>query len=155
MYEKGIQGLQQVAQDAFDEMGLKTWDADRDVSDEFMVGDGKSEALIEVKGHRKSASKEDIRQLDESIDQYEKKFEKPVKGILLVNAWCETPVEEREKPQTQSFPDNVIKRAEAIGAAPVSGVELYNALCAVWEGRSTGKEVFSRLLAGNGVTKLT
>ncbi len=154
VYEKGIQGLQEVAREAFEEMGLNTWDADPDVSDEFMVGDGTVEVLAEVKGHRKSAQKADIRQLDESMDEYERKFGKPVKGVLVVDAWCEKPIEDRDKPETPSFPDNVIKRAQAIEASLVSGVELYNALCAVWEGRLTGKDVFSRLINGRGVTKL-
>jgi len=154
-YEKGIEGLQNVVRDAFEEVGLKTREADPDVSDEFMVGDGTSEALVEVKGHKKSAQKGDIRQLDESLDEYEKKYGGSVKGILVVNAWCETPVEDREKPGTMSFPDNVIQRAEAIGAALVSGVELYTALCAVWSGQLTGGQVFSRLMKGRGVTRLT
>jgi hypothetical protein len=95
VYEKGVEGLQEVARKAFEEIGLNTRPADPDVSDEFYIGDGREEALVEVRGHRKSAQIDDIRQLIDNQLKYEQKHGKPIKGILLVNAWNELPPHER------------------------------------------------------------
>ncbi|HUF54610.1 MAG TPA: hypothetical protein VMR52_12680 [Dehalococcoidia bacterium] len=151
-YEKGIAGLQDVARRAFEELGYLTEEADREVSDEFIVVHGDRRFLIEVKGHRKSAQKEDIRQLDESLDQYERKFQEPIKGVLLVNAWRELPVEERDQVETKNFPDDVEKRAKAIDVCLISGVSLLNALNGFWAGELTADEIFERIFGSTGIT---
>jgi hypothetical protein len=155
VYETGIVGLQDVSRRAFEEIGLATEDADLEVSDEYMLVLNDRKLLVEVKGHRKSASKDDVRQLDESMDQYERKFGNPIKGVLLVNAWCELPLEERDRPQTPSFPDNVVQRVLAIGMSLITGAELYRALCSFWEGTTEAADLFDRLESGSGVVRLT
>jgi hypothetical protein len=150
-YEKGIAGLQNTAREAFEELGLDTEEADPEVSDEFVVSCQDKKLLVEVKGHRKGAQKEDIRQLDESLDTYEKKFGTPIKGVLLVNAWCELPPEERETADRSSFSADVIKRAEAIDVALLTGIELLAALSQFWKSELSGDEVFERLRLTAGV----
>lgn len=151
IYEKGIAGLQDVAQEAFEELGLTTKDADPDVSDEFYVCDGEDQALVEVRGHRKSSQISDIRQLIDNLLKYEQKHGGRIKGIQLVNAWNELPPEERDNRDKSSFPDNVIRRAKDMDIALLSGVELLNALCSYWRGEIDSQAVFARLLSGRGL----
>ena len=150
VYEKGIVGLEDVAKGAFIEMGLDVSDAEPDVSDEFYIGLGGPQALVEVRGHRKSAQLADIRQLMDHLLRYEERHGAEIKGVQLVNAWNELPLEKRDGPDTPTFPHNVVERAKKRGIALLSGVELLNALQAFWRQELTGQDLLERLLNASG-----
>jgi len=145
--------LQTVARDAFEELGFATRDIDPEISDEFVVGRGDDEFLVEVKGHVKSAQAEGVRQLDEAMGKYQKAFGTPIKGVLLVNAWREIPPGAREENQSLTFPDNLVRRADAIDVTLMSGQELLDALHKYWVGERTGDEIFDTITKSTGIVR--
>jgi len=144
--------LQDAVEAAFKQLGFATRPSD--VSDEFYIEFEGSEALVEVKGHDKSASLDDVRQLIDYQLGYEQKHGRPIKGVLVVSAWRKLPLDERGLSQTPVFPDNVVKRARANGIALLNTVTLFDALNAFWLQKVNTSQLFELLLTTRDVVKL-
>jgi hypothetical protein len=73
--------------------------------DDVIVTFGDSYAVLEVKGKKGSAAEKDAAQLEKWVAGFKENHEKDAKGILVVNAFCETPLDERSQP---AFPDQML-----------------------------------------------
>lgn len=152
LYETGISPLQETVEAAFKELGFKTLPSD--VSDEFYIEFKSTRVLLEVKGHDKSASLTDLRQLIDYQLQHEQKHGTPVKCVLVVNAWRKLAPEKRGLPGTVFFPDNVVRRAQPNNIALLDTVQLFDALNALWLEKIGTQQLFDKLLNTQGVVTL-
>ena len=66
-------------------------------------------AVVEVKGRNGSAAEKDVAQLQKWVSISLADREIDAKGILLVNAFCDTPIADRVEP---AFPDQMLKLAK-------------------------------------------
>jgi len=91
--------------EVFRSLGVKADGGDPGRDDISIEFDGKP-VVAEVKGKKKSGAEEDAAQLEKWVAGF--KAEKGVdpKGILLINAYCETPLAERSEPP---FPHQMLK----------------------------------------------
>lgn len=152
LYETGISPLQETVEAAFKELGFKTLPSD--VSDEFYIEFKGTRALAEVKGHERSASLTDLRQLIDYQLAHEQKHGTAVKSVLVVNAWRKVPPEKRGLPSTVVFPPNVVGRAEANNIALLDTLQLFDALNAFWLEKVDTQRLFDKLLNTRGVVTL-
>jgi len=69
-------------------------------------------AVVEVKGRTKSGKEEDSRQLEVWVSEYvlEHGEGSSCKGILFLNAYCDTPLSERKGKTI--FPDSMLRYSE-------------------------------------------
>lgn len=89
----------------FQELGVKAGPGEPGRDDVVVEFDGKN-AVIEVKGRKSSAAESDAAQLEKWVAGFMEKNEKGAKGILLVNAYCETPLADRTN---AAFPNQMLK----------------------------------------------
>ena len=99
-------------------------------------------AVVEVKGKKNSAAESDAAQLEKWVAGFKENTGQGAKGILLVNAHCETPLAKRTEPP---FPHQMLKYSTqrehclmtttqllglllAVKAQPEKRVELVNSL---------------------------
>ena len=73
--------------------------------DDIIVSYNALSAVIEVKGVKKSAAEKHAAQLEKWVSNYYETNEKPAKGILIVNAFCDTPLEDRTE---EAFPKQML-----------------------------------------------
>lgn len=73
--------------------------------DDLILKYGEKVAVVEVKGVSKSASEKHAAQLEKWVAEYMALNEVKPKGILIVNAYCSTPLQERSDP---AFPNQMI-----------------------------------------------
>lgn len=91
--------------ETFRELGAKAEPGEPGRDDIIIEFEGKH-AVVEVKGRNGSAAEKDVAQLQKWVSISLADREIDAKGILLVNAFCDTPVVERLK---QAFPDQMLK----------------------------------------------
>jgi hypothetical protein len=63
---------------------------------------------LEIKGLSKSAREKDAAQLEKWVSEYTVAHDRVPKGILLVNAWRERPIDRRDQP---AFPAQMVPYA--------------------------------------------
>lgn len=85
---------------------------------------GGQPAVVEIKGVTKSAGEKDAAQLEKWVSEYQLEHSMLPKGILVVNGWRNTPVNERIRPV---FPDQMLRYSEARGHCLISSVQLLGA----------------------------
>jgi hypothetical protein len=93
--------------------------------EEFVLIYGGNEYLVEVKGVSKSVALSHLRQLMSYLLKYQEDTGKSCKGILFGNAWRTLPPQDRDKPNTLVFPDNVKNKAEKWDIALVSSEKFF------------------------------
>jgi len=91
--------------DVFQELGVKATHGEPGRDDVIVEFDG-MHAVIEVKGKKGSAAESDAAQLEKWVAGFKEEKGADPKGILLVNAYCETPLAERTEP---AFPHQMLK----------------------------------------------
>jgi hypothetical protein len=89
----------------FQELGAKAEPGKPDRDDIIIEFEGKH-AVVEVKGRNSSAAEKDVAQLQKWVSISLADREIDAKGMLLVNAFCDTPIAERVEP---AFPDQMLK----------------------------------------------
>lgn len=70
----------------------------------------------ECKGVSKSAALSHINQRMRYMDAYEEKEGSPDRSLLFVNAWRTLAPADRDRVDTQTFPQNVRERAVRVGS---------------------------------------
>lgn len=74
---------------------------------DLMIIEGDEYFPVEIKGGNGSAAKSHVRQLEDWVNGCAKKYDiDSPKGILIINTFCETPINERNQ---RDFPENVIE----------------------------------------------
>lgn len=87
------------------ELGLKAFLGETGRDDIVVEFNGQS-AVVEVKGKKGSAAEADAAQLEKWVAGFKQEKNSDPKGILMVNAFCETPLLERKE---QAFPHQMLK----------------------------------------------
>lgn len=87
------------------ELGAKAASGEPGRDDIVVEFEGKH-AVIEVKGRKSSAAESDAAQLEKWVAGFKEQNGTDPKGILLINAYCETPLAERTDP---AFPHQMLK----------------------------------------------
>ena len=93
----------------------------------------KRTAVVEIKGLTKSAAEKDAAQLEKWVSEHSLEFGVQPKGILIVNAWRSTPLDERSQ---TAFPDQMLPYSETRDHCLLSTTQL---LAAVLTGTSVKK----------------
>lgn len=86
---------------------------------------GGTPAVIEIKGKAKSAAEKDAAQLEKWVAGHHVEHEVQPKGILLVNAWRDLTLADRESRPT--FPEQMLEYSTGRGHCLITGLQL---LCA-------------------------
>lgn len=73
--------------------------------DDLIVTYNDKVAVVEIKGVSKSAAEKHAAQLEKWVSEYMTNQGHKPKGLLIVNAYCETPLDERSEP---AFPSQMI-----------------------------------------------
>ena len=89
----------------FQELGIKA-NPGEPGRDDIIAEFESKHAVIEVKGKKSSAAESDAAQLEKWVAGFKEEKGTEAKGILLVNAHCETPLAERTNP---AFPHQMLK----------------------------------------------
>lgn len=97
--------LLEMVMDVFRSLGTKATGGEPGRDDIIIEFEGKP-AVAEVKGKKKSAAEEDAAQLEKWVAGFKAEKGSDPKGILLINAFCETPLAERNEPP---FPHQMLK----------------------------------------------
>jgi DNA-binding protein YbaB len=97
--------LVRVVIDVFQELGAKANPGEPGRDDVIIEFEGKH-AVIEVKGKKSSAAESDAAQLEKWVAGFKEEKAADPKGILLIDAHCETPLAERIEP---AFPHQMLK----------------------------------------------
>jgi hypothetical protein len=122
-------GLEEAVATAFEELGATITVGVPGRADQILEWKGKK-AVLEVKGSVKSASERNAAQLEKWVAEHTASDDndeegEPPKGILVVNAWREQPLPERDKP---AFPDQMLAYSEARGHCLLESAQLLTAL---------------------------
>jgi DNA-binding protein YbaB len=97
--------LVDVVIDVFQELGAKANPGEPGRDDVIVEFEGKH-AVVEVKGKKSSAAESDAAQLEKWVAGFKEEKGADPKGILLIDAYCETPLAERTEP---AFPHQMLK----------------------------------------------
>ena len=115
--------LETQAKAAFRALGFTVTDA-APGRDDFIATRADTVAVVEVKGVAKSGAEKHAAQLEKWVaGHYEQHGQQP-KGILVVNAYADTHLEQRTDP---SFPDQMLPYSKGRGHALVTGLQLLGA----------------------------
>jgi len=95
----------------------------------------KKHFVSEVKGLSKSAGEKDVSQLVSKKIQYEEENLIQAKGILIVNAWKDKPLEQRNTSNVQIFPEQMMKLTQLRKVALLTTQQLFVAYCQKLENR--------------------
>lgn len=116
--------------------------------DDWRVEFPEGAAVVEVKGVSKSAAEKHAAQLEKWIaNHYEETGVQP-KGLLIVNTWRDTPLDERTE---SDFPDQMLKYSTSREHCLITGLQLFLIREELALGLSTAEGWRRRILTTNGV----
>jgi hypothetical protein len=151
LYATGTE-LESIVKTSLERLGAKVSPA-KYSNEEFILEVHGKEFLLEVKGVAKSISLTHLRQLNDYLLKYHEDTGSESKGILIGNAWRNTPPEMRGTEETPEFPDNVVKRAEQWGISLVSSRSFFEAFVRTLKDPSLSGQVLNVLTAASGVAE--
>jgi hypothetical protein len=152
IYSSGTE-LEDVVRKSFELLGAIVKPA-KYAQEEYILEIDNEEFLIEVKGVSKSISLTHLRQLNDYLLKHQEDTGKECKGILLGNAWRNTPPAMRDTEDTPVFPDNVVQRAEQWGISLVSSLTLLEAVVTVLREKVKAKDILASLTSAKGVAQI-
>jgi len=149
LFRDGIK-LQNTVKNILNDLGIPAKDGKMGREDIiFELGD--KPFVSEVKGLKKSAAERHLNQLHSKKGQYEFELKKKTKGVLIVNAWREFPIEERGGNDHQIFPDQINKVTEMWEFALLTTQQLFVAYCNNLEGKFDKENFINDLFKTVGV----
>ncbi|MHB8510083.1 MAG: hypothetical protein ACYDGR_15820 [Candidatus Dormibacteria bacterium] len=115
--------LELVAEEALTWLGFDVEEGKPGRADRIARHSGRV-AVIEIKGRAKSAAEKDSAQLEKWVNEYHIEHDEAPKGILIVNAWRDKPLDQRTE---GTFPDQMIAYAASRKHCLISGPQLLGA----------------------------
>jgi hypothetical protein len=89
--------------------------------DDLIIKYADKVAVVEVKGKTKSAAEKDAAQLEKWVSAYYEKLGVIPKGVLIVNAFNETPLHGRTEP---AFPEQMLGYSKGRNHCLITGIQL-------------------------------
>jgi hypothetical protein len=105
-------------------------------------------AVVEIKGVLKSTAEKHATQLEKWVSDYYSSHEQHPNGILVVNAYCDTPLKDRDKP---AFPDQMLGYSKRRGHCLITGIQLLNLYLDCRDDPEKKDAVIGRLFSTEGV----
>lgn len=130
--------LEEITKQVLSELGFSILDSERGRSD-IIAKYGDIGVVAEIKGVSKSAAEKHAAQLEKWASQYIEENGAVPKGLLIVNGFCDTPIEERTE---DVFPNQMLKYSEARGHALITTTQL---LCLFIETRRNPECKYERI----------
>jgi hypothetical protein len=139
--------LELQVRDVFELLGGKVSEPVPD-RDDWRVSFPEGDAVIEVKGVKKSAAEKHAAQLEKWVaGAYEEKGKMP-KGILIVNTWREKSLAERTD---EDFPPQMLPYSEGRGHCLLTGLQLFLIRADVEANSKRAAHCRKKLLDGVGI----
>ena len=112
--------LEEIVKQVLTELGFALLEAEKGRSD-IVAKYGENAIVAEVKGVTKSAAEKHAAQLEKWVAQYVEENEVLPKGMLIVNGFCDTPLNERLE---DVFPKQMLKYCVARGHVLLTSTQL-------------------------------
>ena len=112
--------LEEIVKQVLAELGFVLLEAEKGRSD-IVAKYGENAIVAEVKGVTKSAAEKHAAQLEKWVAQYVEENGALPKGILIVNGYCDTPLNERLE---EVFPQQMLKYCVARGHVLLTSTQL-------------------------------
>lgn len=141
--------LEQIVADAFVILGFEDLGQVRGRRD-LRIKLGDSYAVVEVKGVGKSASEAHAAQLEKWVSEALIDHDTHHKGILVVNAWKDIPLRDRDQ---ATFPDQMLRYSTTREHCLLSGFELLAAVRSVLAGRESAEAMGQKIMSCIGEFK--
>lgn len=145
---KGV-ALQKKVISVLNEIGLKAKEGPEgrdDIEIEYKGNVG----VAEVKGTSKSAAEYHAAQLEKWVSEYYSNNGIQAKGFLIVNAFCETPLDERKEP---SFPNQMLKYCTDREHCLITTAQLLNILLEIKRNPKKRDKIITKLFSTVGIYK--
>ncbi len=131
----------------FKEMGIPAVNGPEG-RDDLILELGGRPAVVEIKGKKKSAAEEDAAQLEKWVSGYYEKNKVEPKGILIINAFKDLPLSERNDP---AFPNQMIDYATRKQQCLITTTQLLQLSLLANSEPKKGKLIIESLLKTVGV----
>jgi hypothetical protein len=153
LYEQGVEGLETIVRDSLRVLGAMVDDpiVGKNREDGLLKDSKGRKAILEIKGRTKSIALADLRQLDQWVrDALFGEDSENVKGILIGNAYCGTPLDQRK----ESFPNNCIIMAQNNQYCLLTTLQIYHAICLKQQGLFNETEFWDLIFSTDGACSL-
>ncbi|MCD7856616.1 MAG: hypothetical protein LUG55_02225 [Clostridiales bacterium] len=135
--------LEEITKKVLEEIGFLILDAEKGRSD-VIAKYGDIGVVAEIKGVSKSAAEKHAAQLEKWASQYLEETGDSPKSLLIVNGFCDTPVDERTE---DVFPHQMLKYCEARGHALITTTQLLCLYIEIQRDPACKEERINELLA--------
>lgn len=112
--------LEEITKQVLSELGFMLFDTEPG-RDDIIAKYDDIDIVVEIKGVKNSAAEKHAAQLEKWVSTFLEKNERTPKPILIVNGYCETPLQERKDPV---FPDQMIPYSTSRNHALLSTTQL-------------------------------
>lgn len=143
--------LEQIIQKIISDVGGEVKNPENNRDDLIITFDDKV-AVVEIKGVKKSAAEHHAAQLEKWVSIYFGDNGVQPKGILIVNAYKEEPLDERNG---ESFPKQMLPYSEQREHCLITGIQLFCLYYDYKKGNISNAEFFSKLFNTVGELKYT
>lgn len=141
------EALESIAEKVFKELGFVI--LEKEVNrDDLIMTFGEEVAVVEIKGVKGSASERNAAQLEKWVANHIDRRGVIPKGLLLVNAFKDTPINERKE---RAFPDQMLKYSISREHCLLTGNDLLNLFMDFKEEKLSGEEIAKMLFDTVGV----
>ncbi len=131
----------------FEELGFDIVEAGPGRDDLILKYDDKI-AVVEIKGVSKSAAEKHAAQLEKWVSEYYSTHGVHPKGILVINAYYDTPLKDRNNP---AFPDQMLGYSKRRGHCLLTGIQLLSMFLDCREDQEKKDEIINRMFSTEGV----
>jgi len=138
--------LVDAAIEAFRALGAKATRGDPGRDDIILTFDNQS-AVVEVKGKKGSAAERDAAQLEKWVAGFKEAKDHDAKGILVINAFCEKPLDQRTDPP---FPNQMLKYCEQRGHCLMTSTQLLGMVLTSRGREDKGAECLNKIFSTTG-----
>lgn len=135
--------LEDIVKQVLTELGFAILEAEKGRSD-IIAKYGEDAIVAEVKGVTKSAAEKHAAQLEKWVSQYIEENEISPKGMLIVNGFCDTPLNERLE---DVFPQQMLKYCVARGHVLLTSTQMLCLYIEVCKNPTCKEERITELLS--------
>lgn len=139
--------LRQMVKQVFLELSVQVSDGEPGRADLVLEWDSRV-AVAEVKGVSKSAAEEHAAQLEKWCSEYYVEHNSQPKGVLIINAFKDTPLVERTKPP---FPDQMLGYSANRGHCLMTGLQLLGLYLDCKDDPKRASAILDKIFETNGV----